>query len=97
MRDNSGIVSGGLMGAVEPDAGGGIDLTITEQFARSMSLADALDPHILLCYDMNGDPLPRARLPGAADRPGLVWRGQRQVADAHRGAGQALRGALHGA
>ena len=31
--------------------------TVTEQFARSMSLADALDPNILLCYDMNGAPL----------------------------------------
>lgn len=31
--------------------------TVVEQFARSMSLADALDPNILLCYDMNGAPL----------------------------------------
>jgi len=31
--------------------------TVTEQFARSMSLADALDPNILLCYQMNGAPL----------------------------------------
>jgi DMSO/TMAO reductase YedYZ molybdopterin-dependent catalytic subunit len=44
IRDNSGIVGGGLTGTVEPDAGGGLDLTITEQFARSMSLDDALDP-----------------------------------------------------
>jgi DMSO/TMAO reductase YedYZ molybdopterin-dependent catalytic subunit len=33
------------------------DQTITEQFARSMSLADALDPNMLLCYEMNGSPL----------------------------------------
>jgi DMSO/TMAO reductase YedYZ molybdopterin-dependent catalytic subunit len=58
IRDNSGIVSGGLAGAVEPDAGGGLDLTVTEQFARSMSLDDALDPRNLLCYEMNGEPLP---------------------------------------
>ena len=58
IRDNSGIVSGGMTGTVEPDAGGGLDLTITEQFARSMSLDDALDPRNLLCYEMNGDPLP---------------------------------------
>ena len=38
IRDNSGIVSGGQTGTVEPDAGGGLDLTITEQFARSMSV-----------------------------------------------------------
>jgi DMSO/TMAO reductase YedYZ molybdopterin-dependent catalytic subunit len=58
IRDNTGIVSGGLTGTVEPDAGGGLDLTITEQFARSMSLDDALDPRNLLCYEMNGEPLP---------------------------------------
>jgi len=50
-RDNSGIVSGGRTGTVEPDAGGGLDLTITEQFARSMSLDDALNPRNLLCYE----------------------------------------------
>ena len=58
IRDNSGIVSGGLTGVVEPDAGGGLDLTITERFARSMSLDEALDPRNLLCYEMNGEPLP---------------------------------------
>jgi DMSO/TMAO reductase YedYZ molybdopterin-dependent catalytic subunit len=41
------------------DAGPGQvgDQTVTEQFARSMSLADALDPNMLLCYEMNGAPL----------------------------------------
>ena len=29
IRDNTGIGSGGLTGTVEPDAGGGLDLTIT--------------------------------------------------------------------
>jgi DMSO/TMAO reductase YedYZ molybdopterin-dependent catalytic subunit len=58
IRDNSGIVSQGTTGMTEPDGGGGLDLTITEQFARSMSLEEALDRDILLCYDMNGDPLP---------------------------------------
>ena len=38
IRDNSGIVSGGKTGVVAPDAEGGLDLTITEQFARSMSI-----------------------------------------------------------
>ena len=33
-------------------------LQITERFARSMSLEDALDPRNLLCYEMNGVPLP---------------------------------------
>jgi DMSO/TMAO reductase YedYZ molybdopterin-dependent catalytic subunit len=34
------------------------EMTITEQFARSMSLADALNPDNLLVYEMNGEPLP---------------------------------------
>ena len=58
IRDNAGIVRGGLTGTVEPDAGGGLDLTVTEQFARSMSIDDALDSRNLLCYEMNGESLP---------------------------------------
>ena len=34
------------------------EMTITEQFARSMSLADAMNPDNLLVYEMNGEPLP---------------------------------------
>ena len=34
------------------------EVTITEQFARSMSLADAMNPNNLLTYEMNGEPLP---------------------------------------
>ncbi len=34
------------------------DATITEQFARGMSLADATSPDNLLAYEMNGEPLP---------------------------------------
>jgi len=34
------------------------DAKVTEQFARSMSPADAMDPSLLLCYEMNGAPLP---------------------------------------
>jgi DMSO/TMAO reductase YedYZ molybdopterin-dependent catalytic subunit len=60
IRDNSGIVSEGQTGAVEPDSEGGLDLTITEQFARSMSLEEALNRENLLCYEMNGEPLPPA-------------------------------------
>jgi DMSO/TMAO reductase YedYZ molybdopterin-dependent catalytic subunit len=58
IRDNTGIISGGNNGAVEPDAGGGLDLTITEQFARSMSIDEALRRDNLLCYEMNNQPLP---------------------------------------
>ncbi len=58
IRDNTGIISGGITGAVEPDPGGGLDLTITEQFARSMSIDEALSHDNLLCYEMNGQALP---------------------------------------
>jgi DMSO/TMAO reductase YedYZ molybdopterin-dependent catalytic subunit len=58
IRDNSGVVSGGVTGAVQPDGEGGLDLTITEQFARSMSLRDAMSRDNILCYEMNGDRLP---------------------------------------
>jgi DMSO/TMAO reductase YedYZ molybdopterin-dependent catalytic subunit len=58
VRDNPGIIAAGDTGTVEPDTTGGLDLTITEQFARSMSLRDALQPDNLLCYEMNGEPLP---------------------------------------
>jgi len=58
IRDNPGILSGGLTGTVTPDGEGGLDLTITEQFARSMSVAEALNSDNLLCYEMNGEPLP---------------------------------------
>jgi DMSO/TMAO reductase YedYZ molybdopterin-dependent catalytic subunit len=34
------------------------DAKVTEQFARSMSVAEAMDPNLILCYEMNGAPLP---------------------------------------
>ena len=58
IRDNTGIVSGWSDGHRPARCGRRTDLTITEQFARSMSLDDALDPRNLLCYEMNGEPLP---------------------------------------
>ncbi len=58
IRDNPGVVRPGESGRVVPDSTGGLDLTITEHFARSMSLDDALNPDNLLCYEMNGRPLP---------------------------------------
>ena len=36
------------------------DITFTQHFARSMSVEDALSPHNLLVYEMNGAPLPQA-------------------------------------
>jgi DMSO/TMAO reductase YedYZ molybdopterin-dependent catalytic subunit len=57
IRDNSGIIRPGSGDGVD-DGAGALDLTIAEQFARSMSVEDALNPENLLCYDMNGAPLP---------------------------------------
>jgi DMSO/TMAO reductase YedYZ molybdopterin-dependent catalytic subunit len=93
IRDNSGIISGGLTGTVVPDAGGGLDLTITERFARSMSLDDALNRDNLLCYEMNGDPLPpehgfpvRLIAPGWYGVANVKWLTRIEVVD-HRYAG----------
>jgi DMSO/TMAO reductase YedYZ molybdopterin-dependent catalytic subunit len=36
------------------------DTTVRQHFARSLALEDALDPNLLLCYEMNGAPLPQA-------------------------------------
>lgn len=58
IRDNSGVLSAGDTGTGEDDGQGGLDITITEQFARSMSLEEAMAPANLLCYEMNGGPLP---------------------------------------
>lgn len=57
IRDNSGVTGAGVTGTVEPDADN-LDLTVTEQFARSMSLEDAMHADNLLCYEMNGATLP---------------------------------------
>ncbi len=36
------------------------DIKMQQNFARSMSLADAINPDIILCYEMNGATLPAA-------------------------------------
>ena len=94
IRDNSGIVSAGATGTVEPDAGEGLDLTITEQFARSMSLEEAMSPDNLLCYEMNGEPLPpehgfpvRLIAPGWYGVANVKWLTRIEVTD-HRYAGR---------
>jgi DMSO/TMAO reductase YedYZ molybdopterin-dependent catalytic subunit len=53
IRDNGGILSGGATGDLDNGA-----LTIDEQFARSMSIEDAMSEQNLLCYEMNDSPLP---------------------------------------
>ncbi len=34
------------------------NVKMTQQFSRSLSVSDALQPEVLLCYEMNGQPLP---------------------------------------
>ena len=94
IRDNGGIRSGGRTGMVQPDAGGGLDLTITEQFARSMSVGEALKRDNLLCYEMNDEPLPpehgfpvRLIAPGWYGVANVKWLTRIEVTD-HRYAGQ---------
>ena len=38
-----------------------LELKFTENFARSMSIDDAMNHANILCYEMNGEPLPAAR------------------------------------
>ncbi len=94
IRDNSGVTSAGNTGVGEPDAFGGLDITITEQFARSMTLADAMAPGNLLCYEMNGEPLrPEHGAPVRLIAPGwygvanVKWLSRIEVID-HRYAGR---------
>lgn len=88
IRDNAGIISAGVSGAVEPDATGGQDLTISEQFARSMSIREALNRDNLLCYEMNGAPLPpehgfpvRLIVPGWYGVANVKWLTRIEVVD----------------
>jgi DMSO/TMAO reductase YedYZ molybdopterin-dependent catalytic subunit len=94
IRDNSGVTSAGITGVGEPDAGGGLDITITEQFARSMSLDEAMARGNLLCYDMNGGALPaehggpvRLIAPGWYGVANVKWLTRIEVTD-HRYAGR---------
>ena len=94
IRDNTGILSGGQTGRIVPDTTGGNDLTVTEYFARSMSLRDALSRDNLLCYDMNGQPLPREHgyplrliAPGWYGVANVKWLRRIEVTD-HRYAGK---------
>ena len=94
IRDNSGILNGGQSGSVQPDTTQGLDLTITEYFARSMSIRDAMSRDNLLCYEMNGGPLPpehgfpvRLIAPGWFGVANVKWLNRIEVMD-HRYAGK---------
>jgi DMSO/TMAO reductase YedYZ molybdopterin-dependent catalytic subunit len=65
------------------------DVTITEQFARSMSLQDATAAENLLAYEMNGEPLPslhgfplRLIAPGWYGIANVKWLTRIEVRDA---------------
>jgi DMSO/TMAO reductase YedYZ molybdopterin-dependent catalytic subunit len=54
---DKGVESFPYIGGLGDDMG---TIEAEMQFARSMTLKEALDPANLLCYEMNGAPLPRA-------------------------------------
>jgi DMSO/TMAO reductase YedYZ molybdopterin-dependent catalytic subunit len=58
IRDSSGVTEGRFTGSVTPNDTGGLDLTITEHFARHTSLRETMAEENLLCYEMNRLPLP---------------------------------------
>jgi DMSO/TMAO reductase YedYZ molybdopterin-dependent catalytic subunit len=73
VRDNPGVLAAGRTGRLEAGA-----LTITERFARSMTLAEALAPDNLVAYEMNRAPLPREHgFPARLIAPG--WYGVANV------------------
>jgi DMSO/TMAO reductase YedYZ molybdopterin-dependent catalytic subunit len=64
------------------------EITVTEQFARSMSLADAMAPENLLAYEMNGEELPvlhgyplRLIAPGWYGVANVKWLTRIEIAD----------------
>ena len=72
----------------------GTEVEITEQFARSMSIEDAMGPDNLLCFEMNGAPLPdehgapvRLIAPGWYGVANVKWLSHIEVID-HRYAGR---------
>jgi DMSO/TMAO reductase YedYZ molybdopterin-dependent catalytic subunit len=64
-------------------------ITVPQHFARSLALEDALDPNLLLCYEMNGAPLPpdhgaplRLIAPGWYGIANVKWLQRVEVRDA---------------
>ena len=97
IRDNSGIVSGGRRGPCSPTRTAGRTDNHRAVRPQHVDRRCARPPQPALLRNERRAATPQERVPGALDRPGLVWSGQRQVADAHRGARPAPCGELHGA
>ncbi|WP_217493896.1 molybdopterin-dependent oxidoreductase [Humibacillus sp. DSM 29435] len=96
IRDDSGVISPGSTGTgtPDPDNPDRWDITINEQFARSMTVAEAMAPGNLLCYEMNGRPLPiehgypvRLIAPGWYGVANVKWLSRIELID-HRYAGR---------
>ena len=82
IRDNTGILNGGRPDRSSPITPAALDLTITEQFARSMSLEDALEPRQpAMLRDERRAAASGARFPVRLIAPGWYRRGQCQMAD----------------
>jgi DMSO/TMAO reductase YedYZ molybdopterin-dependent catalytic subunit len=60
--EEAGVLDSGIevvfWGADEGEVKKADDVKFKQNFARSMSLAEAMDPKNILCYEMNGTPLP---------------------------------------
>ena len=70
----------------------GTENGLEQDFARSLPVAEAGRDGVILAYELNGGPLPpRARVPAALARPGLVRDDQRQVAVGHHGGRPSVR------
>ena len=64
---------------------------LEQQFARSITLENAMKPDPLLAWELNGQPLDRDHgFPAAADHAGVVWRGECEVALGDSSAGGAI-------
>lgn len=64
------------------------NIKMSQQFSRSLSVPDALRPEVLLCYEMNGEPLPqehgfpvRLIVPGWYGVANVKWLSQVDVTD----------------
>jgi DMSO/TMAO reductase YedYZ molybdopterin-dependent catalytic subunit len=64
------------------------DMELTTPFARSLSIAEAMNPNVLLCYEMNGEPLPashgaplRLLMPGWYGVANVKWLDRIEVID----------------
>jgi len=64
------------------------DFELTQPFARSLSVAEAMSPNYLLCYEMNGEPLPashgaplRLLVPGWYGVANVKWLDRIEVID----------------